>query len=145
MIEYTAGFLFNNAKDHVVLLLKNRPERQKGLYNAVGGKIEGDETPFECIRREAFEEIGIEIDWNFFLTIHGAEFDGDAWKIHIFWATTNLYINYPRKMEDQKPRVFPVNDLPENIMPNCRWMIPMALNIESEYLDYFEIYKRSIY
>jgi 8-oxo-dGTP diphosphatase len=45
MIKYVVGFLFNEGKTKVVLIKKNRPDWQKGYFNGVGGKIEGDETP----------------------------------------------------------------------------------------------------
>lgn len=139
MTEYTAGFLFDYDKKNVVLLLKNRPDRQKGLYNAIGGKIDGKETPFQCITRESIEEIGIYTHWNHFLTLAGYELGGEEWKMDMFWGVFEL--SEVTKMEDQEPKIFPIDKLPDNIMPNCRWMIPMALSIEEEYLDYFDVHE----
>jgi len=34
----------------------------QGLWNGVGGKIEGEESPLECVIREVKEETGIEIN-----------------------------------------------------------------------------------
>lgn len=40
MIEYVAGFLFSEDGEYVALVEKQKPEWQKGKYNAIGGKIE---------------------------------------------------------------------------------------------------------
>jgi len=42
---YVAGFMFSPDLENVVLIEKQKPEWQKGKYNAVGGKIEDGETP----------------------------------------------------------------------------------------------------
>ena len=42
--KYVTGFLFNDELDRVVLIHKNRPKWQSGMYNGVGGKIEIFET-----------------------------------------------------------------------------------------------------
>lgn len=57
--NYVAGFMFNQAKDVVVLIEKLRPEWQRDRFNAVGGHIEKGETPAEAMSREFFEETGV--------------------------------------------------------------------------------------
>lgn len=42
-------------------MLKRNFPPNKGLWNGVGGKIEAEETPLESVRREVFEETGIEL------------------------------------------------------------------------------------
>ena len=42
--KYVLGFIFNKDKTKIALIRKDRPEWQKGLLNAVGGKVEADET-----------------------------------------------------------------------------------------------------
>jgi 8-oxo-dGTP pyrophosphatase MutT (NUDIX family) len=46
-------------EDEVLLVLKDRPDWQKGRYNLCGGKVEEGETAVECARRELMEEAGI--------------------------------------------------------------------------------------
>lgn len=49
MKEYVLGFAFNRERTKIVLILKNRPDWQKGKYNGIGGKIEpSDETADRC-------------------------------------------------------------------------------------------------
>jgi 8-oxo-dGTP diphosphatase len=44
------------------LLMLNRDSAPaKGLWNGVGGKLEKDESPMECVLRETFEETGIKL------------------------------------------------------------------------------------
>lgn len=139
-MNYTLGLLFDFEKENILLILKNRPQRQAGLYNALGGKIEGNETPLQNIIREVEEEAGLRESWQHFLTLRGSELDGSEWNMYVFKAFS--YPHMATQGEDQPVAVFPINNLPKNIMPNLHWMIPMALNVENEYLDYFEVNER---
>jgi len=47
-------------RDRVLLQYKSRGFG-RGKWNGPGGKIENGESPIECVRREVFEETGIEI------------------------------------------------------------------------------------
>jgi 8-oxo-dGTP diphosphatase len=46
-------------RDGQVLLLKRTKEPNLGLWVAPGGKIEVDESPYECAIRELYEETGL--------------------------------------------------------------------------------------
>ena len=46
-------------RDGQVLLMKRTKEPNLGLWVAPGGKIERDESPYECALRELFEETGL--------------------------------------------------------------------------------------
>ncbi len=50
-------------RDDKVLLVKRLPRRKvyPGLWDLPGGHIEGDESAEEALRREAREELGVEI------------------------------------------------------------------------------------
>lgn len=56
--NYVAGFLFSENLLSVALIRKEKPAWQKGCLNAIGGKIEENETPFEAMKREFTEEAG---------------------------------------------------------------------------------------
>lgn len=56
--RYVLGFMFNEAKTHVLLVKKNRPAWQAGLLNGIGSKIEPGEQPLEAMEREFQEETG---------------------------------------------------------------------------------------
>ena len=57
MIQVTAAILVN---DGMLLIAKRRATaRLPNLWDLPGGKVEPDETPEECLKRELIEEIGI--------------------------------------------------------------------------------------
>lgn len=60
----TAAVIVNNGK----VLIAQRAENQNlaGKWEFPGGKVEPDETPEECLKREIKEELGIEIEVNKF-------------------------------------------------------------------------------
>ena len=77
-IQYVAGFVFNPDKTKVALILKNRPQWQKGRLNGIGGKIESHETPISAMVREFEEEAGVLIpadQWRHFCTVNGINWD----------------------------------------------------------------------
>lgn len=82
MKKYVVGFAFNGPD--VLLIKKNRPKWQKGLYNGLGGHIEENETPIVAMVREFKEECGIEtteLQWEEFAIMKGKD-----WVCYCFWA-----------------------------------------------------------
>jgi len=75
--EYVLGFAFDETKNNVVLILKNRPAWQKGFYNGVGGKVEKyDEDYHAAMSREFLEETGVLInpnEWDYFAAMEFKE------------------------------------------------------------------------
>lgn len=59
MYKYTLCFIKKGSK---LLMLNRDSAPTKGLWNGVGGKIEGNESPTECVIRESFEETGIVLE-----------------------------------------------------------------------------------
>ena len=51
-------------RDGKVLLVKRAPDMRfyPGVWDLFGGHIDGDESPQDALRREAMEELGIEIE-----------------------------------------------------------------------------------
>ncbi len=119
-MEYVAGLLYSDDGLRVTLVLKNRPDWQAGLYNAVGGKIEFGETPYDAMKREFIEEAGVDIDWEFRFLL-----DGPDYKVHFFTCHNTEAMQYLRTMTDEPIEVVEAYDLPENIIPNLWWIIPM--------------------
>ncbi|HDX9580441.1 TPA: 8-oxo-dGTP diphosphatase [Bacillus pseudomycoides] len=58
MYKYTICFI---RKGREILLLNRNKKPTMGMWNGVGGKIEGNETPYEGVVRETFEETGIQL------------------------------------------------------------------------------------
>jgi 8-oxo-dGTP diphosphatase len=136
MQEYVAGLLFSENRKLVALIRKNRPDWQAGKLNAIGGRveIEKEEQPNDAMRREFREETGVDIKtWREFASLQ----DERGWLVRFYWAVGNPY--ECMQVTDEKPSVRLVDDLPENIIPNLQWLIPMALSMERERCDEFII------
>lgn len=60
ILQVIAGVLYN---EHQQILIAKRPLNKPlgGLWEFPGGKIEHSETPFVALKRELFEEIGINV------------------------------------------------------------------------------------
>jgi len=105
---------------------KNRPDWQMGKVNGVGGKIEANEESTDCIVREVQEETGVQTqveNWAYFGEIHGKKWRVDLYAMLYFEATDNF-----TSTTDEKIEWFNINDLPDNILDNLNWIIPMAIN-----------------
>lgn len=59
--KYTLGFIHCPETDSV-LLLNRQKSPWMGRWNGVGGKLEEDESPLDCIIRETQEETNLVID-----------------------------------------------------------------------------------
>jgi len=109
-------------------MLKTRPWFHAGLYNAPGGKVEEYETPLHNVQREIYEETGIETDksdWEEVLIYPGKEGEDGFKAIYVYQAVTDVSKAYTK--EDQEVKVFDLDSLPDNLVPNLPWMIEAAL------------------
>lgn len=128
--KYVLGFLFNsnNSNDDnriIWLIKKNRPEWQAGKLNAIGGKLELNELPIQAMEREFKEETGLEIksnDWKLFCKL-----EGNCYEVYCYYAFSDLI---PKTITDEEIIWFLVKYLPDNTIPNLRWLIPMALSFQ---------------
>jgi len=134
MVSYTAGFLFDEKTKRIVLIKKNKPIWQKGLYNGVGGKIEKNESPEDCIIREFEEETGVFIeDWEEFAYLYRE----NDFELHFFRAFDNNLWRC-RSITDEKLVILDVKHLHffyHRMIPNLEWLIPLALDKEVEYTE----------
>lgn len=62
MEHYVVGFAFTQDLSEVILIKKNRPSWQVGLYNGIGGHIEPGEYCIEAMLREFKEETSVATD-----------------------------------------------------------------------------------
>jgi 8-oxo-dGTP diphosphatase len=136
-MNYVVGFLFSPDRNRVVLIKKNKPEWQAGNYNGVGGKVEKDETYLDAMKREFKEETGVTIDeWIPYCTLSSDSFpdDMDSWAIRFFYATGN--VDEVQSITSEQVDVLDTTELPEKVVPNLKWLIPMALSQKSTPCDY---------
>ena len=128
MKHYVLGFLFTGDNKKVLLVEKQNPEWQKGRFNGIGGKIEEGETPQEAMDREAMEEIGVPYVWEHVIT-----FVCPGGTVYVFTSFYKLPISNPytgisyRQIEAEKLGVYEVSNLPDQVMANVRWIIPLCL------------------
>ena len=124
--EYVIGFLFNESMTQVMLINKNRPDWQAGKINALGGKIENNETSREAVAREIYEESTVWTtpqEWTWLGTMSGWD-----------WAVVVYYILRKNlgffNATDEAIEIFDTDNLPDNLIHNLRWLIPMCVDRE---------------
>lgn len=126
MIHYTLGFMFDTDKKYVALMLKNRPDWQKGRYNGIGGKVEQGEHILTCMVREFREETGIVTHssiWNNFAIIT----DNDSFKTHCFCCFTDDVFSV-NTVTDEEVDLIHLNDIDYSQCVNAlNVLIPSAL------------------
>jgi 8-oxo-dGTP pyrophosphatase MutT (NUDIX family) len=125
--DMVLGFSFSKYYDKVLLILKNRPEWQAGDLNGVGGHIKENESPLQAMEREMLEEAGLgPLDaiepWKL-IAVGQCRMDA---KLHIF--ANRAQIDECISMTDERISIEPIVDLPENIISNLRWLIPLCID-----------------
>ncbi len=123
-LRMVVGFLWSGPK--VLLVQKNKPVWQRGLWNGVGGKLEGEETPIEAMVREFFEETTIkttESHWTPYCVETGPEYVA-----HFFSAHINPVGPVP-DVNDAGERLqwFVADEIPRrSVIGNVQWLLPMS-------------------
>ena len=135
MKRYVVGFLFVNA--WVLLLHKKRPAWQAGKLNGPGGKVEPDETFEHAMAREFGEEVGYPVvGWEHFATLRAVE-DGAPYEVAFFRAERSRTDGVIQTIKyDEWPEWFQVNHLPDEVVPNLHFLIPMAYHAQREAWPY---------
>lgn len=111
MTNYVVGFITDGKR--VLLIKKNRPQNQIGLYNGIGGKVKDNESPLEAIIRKAKEETMLDIsDW---YKIDTLEYPSDKITLHLFKAkVSKKFIKNYKTTTDEVVRIFKIKNLPQN-------------------------------
>jgi len=127
MQEYVLGFLFNKQGNMVWLIRKNKPQWQAGKLNGIGGKVEENEKPHVAMRREFKEEAGLDIeDWKFYGTMNDKD---HTFIVYCYYAYSD---EMATTMTEESVGVYSSEFLPLNVIPNLRWLIPMALSFKDD-------------
>lgn len=128
------GFVFH--PDYSVYLIrKNKPEFQFGKLNGVGGHVELGEAPIEAMRRECFEEGGVDIpekDWK-----HICELEGDDWMLDVYGVIVPSDIRL-KTMTDEEIGLYDANNIMRlPVLSSVRYLIPMSFeNMTNEFTFY---------
>lgn len=123
MKHYVLGLIVGSLKDRILLVEKLRPEWMKGRWNGIGGKVEGRETPLEAMHRESIEETGR--DWDFKHTI---TFVCPGGTVFVFLAISGNKRIIFQQIEDEKLMCVPLDELPDKVMSNLKWIIPLSFS-----------------
>jgi 8-oxo-dGTP diphosphatase len=133
MTTYCLGFAFYRERRKVVLISKTKPAWQRGKLNGVGGKIEAGETCNVAMAREFKEETGCETfctDWVKFTEMRFPD-------VVVYCFACRLPSHKEvRSTTEEEVLVWDLDDLPERIIPNLAWLVPMALHaLDQDYED----------
>ncbi|PRM93765.1 NUDIX domain-containing protein [Aliarcobacter cryaerophilus] len=118
-MRVVVGIITDNKE--ILLLKKNNPDWQRGLYNGIGGKVELNATPLETIIRKSEEELGVNIsNWR--------ELDSEMSSsgVEIVYFLTILDENEIKKLQsqtDERSELFLINNLPKNILQDLKVQI----------------------
>jgi 8-oxo-dGTP diphosphatase len=126
MTEYVLGFLFDEFKENVVLIEKQKPDWQKGRLNGIGGKIEEGETPEEAMIREFREETGATVlYWRKYAVLEGKDF-----RMYCFHSTDQKAFDEAKTMETETVHKKQVKLLSmSRTIENLPWLIPLSLDV----------------
>lgn len=125
--KYVVGLVFDEHRNKVALIRKNRPAWQAGKLNGLGGKVEENESFLTAMIREFKEESGVETneeDWKAFCDLQGEDFF-----IRLFASIQDL--SKLKSVEDEQIEIVDISDLSlgrNDCVENLVWMVGIALN-----------------
>lgn len=151
MTKYVAGLLFNDDGSKVALIHKNHgPAAVVGRWNAIGGKRVNnsdlklpDESADAAMSREFIEEAGVCCKWTRFLILRGGD-----WEVTFFESFSSDRLAAVKTMESEEVRVFDLRELPLadlNVVPNLRWIIPMAKGHKDDHVWVYEVTEKDTF
>lgn len=87
MIQVSAAILVH---DNMLLIAKRRPTaRLPNLWDLPGGKVEPDETPEDCLKRELQEEFGVDVTVTEYVGTHSHTYDFGKVQLLVYRADWN--------------------------------------------------------
>lgn len=134
-LNAVVGFLFDDRRQQVALLIKDKPDWQKGKMNGIGGKIEAGEKPIDAMVREFREEAGVDTDenrWQHFASLQisptsGGRYDGG--EITCFKCFNTEYLQQVHSTTSEQVVVLALDNVGNfDLVPGAKWLIPLALH-----------------
>jgi len=112
--------------DKILLHYKKRGHGA-GKWNGVGGKIENGETPEDCAKREAVEEMKADVENLRMLgRIKFYDVKGEDWIVYVFRAEI---VGEPKESEESKPKWFSLKEIPyEDMWEDDKYWLPLVIN-----------------
>lgn len=124
--ESVLGFIFDPTLQKVLLIKKNRPEWQRGKYNGIGGKVESGEIAIEAMTRETVEETGLQVSNESWVLV--AMSSSNDWDLTMYAAVYTDAMQDAKTVTDEAVEWVPIHDLPETVISNLTWKIPLCLD-----------------
>jgi 8-oxo-dGTP diphosphatase len=130
---HVAGFLLNETRSNVWLIRKRRPSWQAGKLNAIGGKIELDESPEQAMRREFWEEARLNVPtWDPLLVLHS-----EPYHVAFFRAIVpGTVFRQALPGTDELLEMHTVEHIASGealAIPNLTWLVPLAAYAHDRY------------
>ncbi len=137
MTKYVLGFAFDMPAEsvedgvpRVALIRKNRPAWQAGKLNGIGGHIEKGEDAYDAMVREFEEETGyLRLAWNRYAKMYGRDFE-----VYVF-RSFGAPLNMLRSTTDEKVGIYSSGNLPDDVLFNLRWLIPLARETRNYHVE----------
>lgn len=88
-------------KDDKVLLINRNKSPFMGMWNALGGHLEGNETPLDCAIREIYEESNVKVDNASLISVSTWNYDDDEIYVYVSDLPETFDIGkYPIKIKE---------------------------------------------
>ena len=137
--RYVVALLIDPDRDAVLLIRKRRPAWQAGRLNGPGGKVEPGETVRAAVVRETREETRIDLPATRYDHLCDLVGDGPDVAFHIaffraFVPHSDLHTAAAAAPPTDEPlEVHPAGMLPNDVIPNLTWLIPLAAHRHDRY------------
>ncbi|MBT4722486.1 NUDIX domain-containing protein [Candidatus Falkowbacteria bacterium] len=125
-------------KDNKILLHLRKNSSFENMYGVIAGHLDGGESAIDSIIREAKEEANIDINRNdlkIATVSHSNANNNEYIQFFFFCDKWDEDIKNMELDKCSKLTFFPINELPENIVPYIRKAIGCAM----ENITYFEL------
>ncbi len=86
MIKVVCSAVIENNQGKILSIHLNK-EKPEGVWVTPGGKLENEETCRECVKRECFEELGIEVEVGDIIGISEVEYDKEEYWTFLLFDT----------------------------------------------------------
>jgi len=131
-INVVVGIIYNNTKDSIFLCMRPPGVSQQGLWEFPGGKLLTDETLFNALRRELYEEVGIHVEAAHPLVQFDHDYPDVSIRLHA-WIVDH-WSGKPCGLEDQITEWVPIADIANRQFPEANARILRSVRLPTLYL-----------
>ena len=121
-----------NAKNEVLISLRNENKEYNGFWEYPGGKVEKDESLYDTLSREVSEELGIVLEENCSAPLAFSTDKKLNMETLLLLFTSRKWLGHPEERENQSLKWVRSNDLNNFKMP------PANLFLNSILRDWLE-------